>query len=49
MDEEEISDKFIRLVAAEVKGHDAEYEDSLKERERTNPRYAFLKRDVSQS
>ena len=49
MDEEEISDKFIRLVAAEVKGHDAEYEDSLKERERTNPRYAFLRRDVSQS
>jgi len=43
--DEEISDQFIRLVATEVKGHDAEYEENLKEREKANPRYAFLKRD----
>ena len=30
----------------EVRGHGSEYEDKLKERERTNPKYAFLHRDV---
>ncbi|KAH9949544.1 hypothetical protein B0H21DRAFT_777161 [Amylocystis lapponica] len=44
VEEDDISDQFIKTVAAEVKGHDAEYEDSLRERERSNPKYAFLKR-----
>ncbi|PCH43787.1 hypothetical protein WOLCODRAFT_104170 [Wolfiporia cocos MD-104 SS10] len=43
-EEEEISDQFIRLVAAEVKGHGADYEETLKTRERSNPKYAFLKK-----
>ncbi|CCM01499.1 uncharacterized protein FIBRA_03553 [Fibroporia radiculosa] len=42
---DEISDQFIRLVASEVKGHDAEYEESLRERERNNPKYAFMRKD----
>jgi len=33
---------FIRTVAAEVRGHDAKYEASLKERERNNPKFGFL-------
>jgi len=33
---------FIRTVAAEVRGHDAKYEASLKEREKNNPKYGFL-------
>lgn len=37
-----ITDMFIRTVAAEVRGHDAKYEASLKERERNNPKYGFL-------
>lgn len=37
-----VTDMFIRSVAAEVKGHDAKYEASLKERERNNPKYGFL-------
>ncbi|OCH95143.1 hypothetical protein OBBRIDRAFT_831241 [Obba rivulosa] len=44
-EEEDISEQFIRTVAAEVKGHEAEYEDSLREREQSNPKYAFLKKD----
>ncbi|KAF9820369.1 hypothetical protein IEO21_01378 [Rhodonia placenta] len=43
---DETSDQFIRLVAAEVKGHDMEYEDSLRERERSNPIYSFLKSEA---
>ena len=38
---------FVRTVAAEVKGHGEEYAKSLRERERTNPKYAFLKPGVS--
>jgi len=33
---------FIRTVAAEVRGHGAEYEARLKEREKTNPKFGFL-------
>jgi U2-associated protein SR140 len=46
-EEEEVTDTFIRAVAAEVKGHGAEYEDKLSERERQNPKYSFLRRNVS--
>ena len=45
-DEEEISDQFIRTVAAEVKGHGEEYAKNLMEREQANPKYAFLKPGV---
>ncbi|KAF7981889.1 hypothetical protein HWV62_31469 [Athelia sp. TMB] len=39
---EVVTDMFIRTVAAEVRGHDAKYEATLKERERNNPKYGFL-------
>jgi U2-associated protein SR140 len=49
-DEDEVTDTFIRTVAAEVKGHGQKYEESLKEMEKENPRYAFLTdRNVSAS
>jgi U2-associated protein SR140 len=41
-EEENVTDTFIRAVAAEVKGHGAKFEENLKERERGNPKYAFL-------
>ena len=41
-----MTDTFIRTVAAEVRGHDAEYEETLQEREKTNPKYAFLNKEV---
>jgi U2-associated protein SR140 len=41
-DEDEVMDTFIRTVAVEVKGHGQKYEESLKEMEKENPRYAFL-------
>jgi len=42
-----ITDTFIRAVAAEVKGHDAKYEDALKGFEKNNPKFKFLlRRDV---
>jgi hypothetical protein len=41
-DDEEVTDTFIRTVVAEVKGHGQTYEESLKEMEKGNPRYAFL-------
>ncbi|GBE81127.1 hypothetical protein SCP_0308530 [Sparassis crispa] len=44
-EEEEVTEQFIRTVAGEVHGHDAEYEDSLRDRERANPKYAFLSKD----
>lgn len=47
MEGEEISDQFIRTVAVEVRGHGSEYEDKLKEREKSNPKYAFLQKEVS--
>lgn len=34
-------------MAAEVKGHDAKYEEALKKFEKNNPKYSFLlRRDV---
>ncbi|KAI0066134.1 hypothetical protein BV25DRAFT_1905759 [Artomyces pyxidatus] len=41
-DDDDVTDTFIRTVAVEVKGHGDRYEDSLREREKSNPRYAFL-------
>lgn len=37
-----MTDTFIRTVTAEVKGHGKKYEESLKEREKGNPKYRFL-------
>ena len=42
-----MTDQFIRTVASEVRGHDEEYEKTLREREKSNPKYAFLNKDVS--
>ncbi|TFY70625.1 hypothetical protein EVG20_g2392 [Dentipellis fragilis] len=39
---DDITDDFIRMVALEVRGHGDRYEWSLKEREKNNPKYAFL-------
>ncbi|KAF8973143.1 hypothetical protein BDZ97DRAFT_1936060 [Flammula alnicola] len=41
---EAVTDTFIRAVAAEVKGHDAKYEETLREREKSNHKYNFLLR-----
>jgi U2-associated protein SR140 len=47
-EEEAVTDTFIRAVAVEVKGHGTTYENNLRERERDNPKYAFLvHKDVS--
>ncbi|KAK7005694.1 hypothetical protein R3P38DRAFT_3039045 [Favolaschia claudopus] len=43
-EEEFVTDTFIRAVAAEIKGHDSKYEQNLRDRERSNPKYAFLLR-----
>ncbi|EIM81231.1 uncharacterized protein STEHIDRAFT_67204 [Stereum hirsutum FP-91666 SS1] len=40
--EDDVTDTFIRTVAAEVKGHGKKYEESLKEREKGNAKYRFL-------
>ncbi|KAI5890582.1 uncharacterized protein SCHCODRAFT_02750328 [Schizophyllum commune H4-8] len=40
--DEIVTDSFIRAVAAEVKGHGADYEANLKEREKNNTKYAFM-------
>ena len=47
LDDDEVTDQFIRTVASEVRGHDEEYENTLQEREKSNPKYAFLFKDVS--
>ncbi|PPQ77187.1 hypothetical protein CVT25_011033 [Psilocybe cyanescens] len=39
---EAVTDTFIRAVAFEVKGHDTKYEETLREREKANPKYNFL-------
>ncbi|KAI0823715.1 hypothetical protein BC628DRAFT_1324593 [Trametes gibbosa] len=44
-EDDEVTDAFIRNVAAEVRGHDAEFEQILQEREKANPKYAFFNRD----
>lgn len=42
-----MTDTFIRAVALEVRGHDAKYEETLRDREKSNPKYSFLlRRDV---
>ncbi|KAJ6499101.1 hypothetical protein C8R45DRAFT_897921 [Mycena sanguinolenta] len=41
-EEEFVTDTFIRAVAAEIKGHGSKYEQNLRERERSNPKFAFL-------
>jgi U2-associated protein SR140 len=42
-----VTDTFIRAVAAEVRGHDKKFEETLREREKSNPKYNFLlRRDV---
>ncbi|KAH9176395.1 hypothetical protein EDB89DRAFT_1941163 [Lactarius sanguifluus] len=41
-DDDEVTEIFIRTVAIEVKGHGQNYEESLKEMEKENPRYSFL-------
>jgi len=47
-DGETVTDTFIRAVAAEVKDHDIKYEETLRDREKSNPKYNFLlRRDVS--
>ena len=47
-EEEAVTDTFIRAVAAEIKGQDSSYADSLREREKYNPKFAFLlRKDVS--
>ena len=47
-EEEAVTDTFIRAVAGEVKGHDGNYEETLREREKHNPKFAFLfRKDVS--
>jgi len=47
-DGETVTDTFIRAVAAEVKDHDIKYEEILRDREKSNPKYNFLlRRDVS--
>lgn len=47
-EDETVTDTFIRAVAGEIKGHDAKYEETLREREKNNPKFAFLlRRDVS--
>ncbi|KAJ6587138.1 hypothetical protein DFH09DRAFT_1142685 [Mycena vulgaris] len=43
-EEEVVTDTFIRAVAAEIKGHGSKYEQNLRERERNNPKFAFLLR-----
>ncbi|TCD71267.1 hypothetical protein EIP91_011746 [Steccherinum ochraceum] len=45
MDADDISDAFIRTVAVEVRGHGIEYEEKLHEREKANPKYAFMLKD----
>lgn len=46
LEEETVTDVFIRAVAVEVKGHGVSYEENLRSREENNPKYAFLRRDV---
>ncbi|TBU47678.1 hypothetical protein BD309DRAFT_913538 [Dichomitus squalens] len=43
--DDEVTEQFLRTVASEVKGHDEEYETTLREREKSNPKYAFLNKD----
>lgn len=47
LEDDDVTDTFIRAVAAEVKGHGPLYEKALKEREKNNSKYGFaLQKDV---
>ena len=47
-EDEAVTDTFIRAVAGEIKGHDAKFEETLRDREKNNPKFAFiLRKDVS--
>jgi U2-associated protein SR140 len=48
-DADEASESFIRAVAGQVRGSEPAYERALVERERANPKYAFLRHDVSRA
>ncbi|KAJ7594034.1 hypothetical protein C8J56DRAFT_1002045 [Mycena floridula] len=41
--EDDVTNTFVRAVAAEVKRHGDQYEKGLLERERNNPKYGFLR------
>ena len=41
-DADAVTDTFIRAVAAEIKGHDAKYEETLREFEKNNSKYNFI-------
>ncbi|TFK73938.1 hypothetical protein BDN72DRAFT_834269 [Pluteus cervinus] len=42
IEDDGVTDTFIRAVAAEVKGQDAKYEEKLREREQSNPKFGFM-------
>ncbi|KAJ3529257.1 hypothetical protein NMY22_g9066 [Coprinellus aureogranulatus] len=42
LDDDDVTDTFIRAVAAEVKGHGPVYENMLKGREKDNSKYGFM-------
>lgn len=47
-EDEVVTDTFIRAVAGEIKGHDAKFEETLRGREKNNPKFAFIfRKDVS--
>ncbi|KAF8236588.1 hypothetical protein L208DRAFT_1421976 [Tricholoma matsutake] len=41
-EDEVVTDTFIRAVAGEIKGHDAKFEETLRGREKNNPKFAFI-------
>ncbi|KAH9931062.1 uncharacterized protein BXZ73DRAFT_47369 [Epithele typhae] len=45
LEDDEVTDAFIRTVASEMRGHDKEYEETLREREKANSKYAFLNKE----
>jgi len=45
-EEDDVTDTFVRAVAAEVKGQGPQYGTSLLERERSNSKYAFMRPSV---
>jgi U2-associated protein SR140 len=48
LDDDDVTDTFIRAVAAEVKGHGSKYAQMLQEKEKNNSKYRFmLQKNVS--
>jgi hypothetical protein len=41
-DADAVTDTFIQAVAAEIKGHDTKYEETLREFEKNNSKYNFI-------